>query len=482
VTFLGIDAGSSSIKAQTIDEEGSLLEFASHDVSDLLRRPQPTWAERDPATLWEAVCKTLRSMKHLDAVEALCVDATSGSVLAVGNELRLLSPILLYSDKRAQAETEHIREKSPEARAYEPYLPLDASLAIPKILWLKRNMPNFSKTRMVMNETDYIQARLAGQVYTSPSIAGKAHVDIRSGLYIEKIFDEVGIESSLLPPIRPIGFTLGRVSERASRDTGIRKDAAVTNGVTDATAADVATGTLAVGEVNVSIGSSLVVHAVTDMASPDHGKRIYYKSYVDGKILAGGATDAGTLPLSSLAKVLGKSVQELDGLAASVSPTCEGLLAQPQWIGSRIPYHNPRIRGFFVGITERAMSPGHLYRSLLEGNGFVLQQVLDVIQTVTGLELKEVRTSGGASRSDVQNQIIADITGRPVLAVETSEASLGSAMLALHSHGNRPPLGEVAGRVVKIRKNFTPTQDAHLAYLPALERFASITETLYGSG
>lgn len=481
MTFLGIDVGSSSIKAQTIDEEGNLLEFASHDVSALLRRPEPTWAERGPAALWEAVCKTLRSMKHLGAVEALCVDATSGSVLAVDNELHPVSPIILYSDKRAQAETEHIREKSPEARAYEPYMPLDASLATPKILWLKRNMPDFSEVRVVMNETDYIQARLTGEVCTSPSIAGKAHVDIRSGLYIEKVFDEVGIKSSLLPPIRPLGFVLGRVTERASRDTGIRKDAVVANGVTDATAADVATGALAVGQVNVSIGSSLVVHAVTDMASPDHGKRIYYKSYVDGKILVGGATDAGTVPLSSLGRLLGKTVQELDSLAASVPPTCDGLLAQPQWIGSRIPYHNPRIRGFFIGITEQAMSPGHLYRSLLEGNGFVLQQVVDVIHTVTGLELKEVRTSGGASRSDIQNQIMADITDRPVLAVETSEASLGSAMLALHSQGNQLPLSEVARRVVKIRKKFIATQDTHRAYLPALKRFASITETLYGS-
>jgi sugar (pentulose or hexulose) kinase len=129
VTFLGIDVGSSSIKAQTIDEDGSLLEFASHDVSDLLCRPQPTWAERDPETLWKAVCKTLRAMKHLDAVEALSVDATSGSVLAVDDKLRPLSPILLYSDKRAQAESEYVRERSPEGRAYEAYLPLDASLA-----------------------------------------------------------------------------------------------------------------------------------------------------------------------------------------------------------------------------------------------------------------------------------------------------------------------------------------------------------------
>jgi sugar (pentulose or hexulose) kinase len=133
VTFLGTDVGSSSIKAQTIDEEGNLLELVSDDVSDLFRGPQSTWAEQDPVALWKAVCATLSSMKHLDAVEALCVDATSGSVLAVDHEMRAVSPIILYSDKRAQVETEYVKERSPTARAYEPYLPLNASLAIPKM-------------------------------------------------------------------------------------------------------------------------------------------------------------------------------------------------------------------------------------------------------------------------------------------------------------------------------------------------------------
>jgi xylulokinase len=480
MTFLGIDVGSSSVKAQTIDEEGKPLEFASYDVSNLLRRPEPTWAERDPAALWEAVCRMLRSVKHLDEVEVLSAAATSGSVVAVDRKLRPFSPILLYSDKRAQAEASYIRDRSAGAREYEPYLPLDASLATPKILWLKRNVPNFSEVGAVLNETDYVQAKLTGKACTSSSVAGKAHVDVRSGTYIEGIFHDVEIDTALLPPIRPIGSVVGKVTKWASDETGIATGASVANGLTDATAADIATGTLTEGQVNVSIGMSLVAHAVVDKALPDHRKRIYYKSYVNGRVVAGGATDAGTLPLSSLAKLLGKSVQELDSLATTVPPTCDGLLAQPQWIGSRIPYHNPRIRGFFVGVTEQNLSAGHLHRSLLEGNAFVAKQVLDVVQDVTSLEPKELRTSGGASRSDIQNQIIADVTGKPVISVETTEASLGSAMLALHSSKKGSSLSEIARQVVRIRKHFTPNQDAHLAYKQALSHFASATEALYG--
>jgi sugar (pentulose or hexulose) kinase len=478
LTFLGIDIGSSGVKAQTIGEEGRMLENAFCDVSNLLQRPEPTWAERDPEALWMAVCRALRSMAHLQEVEALSVAATSGSVVAADGQLKPLSPILLYSDKRAQAETRHIRQASATARAYEPYVPLDASLATPKILWLKHNMPNFREVKVILNETDYVQSKLTGEVCTSPSIAGKMHVDVRSGEYLKEIFRDIEIDPTLLPPIRPTGSVVGEVTRQAYHETGIATGALLVNGVTDATAADIATGSLREGQVNISIGTSLVAHAVVANVLPDHEKRIYYKSYVDGRLLAGGATDAGTLPLSGLARLLGRTVQELDSMAAAVPPTCDGLLAQPQWIGSRIPYHNPRVRGFFVGITDQNLFPGHLYRSLLEGNGFVTKQVLDVVQGVTGVEPKELRTSGGASRSDIQNQIIADVTGKHVSAVETNEASIGSAMMALNSVKGLL-IADVAELVVRMRRSYTPNQDTHLAYKQTLSNFATATERLF---
>jgi sugar (pentulose or hexulose) kinase len=481
MVFLGIDVGSSSVKGQTIDVNGKQVEFASHDVSSLINRSQPTWAERDPAALWLAVCAVLRAMKRLDEVEVLSVAATSGSVLAVNAKMQPLSQILLYSDKRAQAEVDYIREKSADALAYEPFLPLDASLATPKILWLKRNVPNFSQVQTVLNETDYIQAKLSGEVCTSPSIAGKAHVDVRSGRYLERVFDDIGIGLVLLPRIQPIGHVVGTVTGSASLETGIAEGAEVANGLTDATASDLASGVIAEGQVNLSIGTSLVAHAVTPLARPDHDKRIYYKSYVDGMFVAGGATDAGTLPLTSLSRFLGISVQELDRLAGEVPPGCDGLLAQPQWVGSRIPFRNPRIRGFFVGLTEQNLSPGHLHRSLLEGNAFVAKQVLDIVGRVTGLEAEELRTSGGASSSDIQNQIIADVTSKTVTAVENAEASLGCAMLALHAAQKNLSFKEIAALTVAIRKSFQPEQDAHMLYQQALPKFVSATSALYGN-
>jgi len=481
MVFLGIDVGSSSVKAQTIDNEGKRVEFASHDVSDLINRSQPTWAARDPAALWRAVCTLLRGMRSLGEVEVLSVAATSGSVLAVNEKLQPLSPILLYSDKRSQAEVRYVREKSADAVAYEPFLPLDASLATPKILWLKRNIQNFSEVQTVLNETDYIQARLSGEICTSPSIAGKAHVDVRSGRYLGKVFEDIGISLTLLPRIQPIGHVVGRVTEPASLETGIPEEAEVANGLTDATAADLASGVIAEGQVNLSIGTSLVAHAVTRAALPDYEKRIYHKSYVDGLFVAGGATDAGTLPITNLARFLGKSVQELDGLAAEVPAGCDGLLAQPQWIGSRIPFPNPNVRGFFVGLSESNLSAGHLQRSLLEGNAFVAKQVLDIVRDVTGLEPKELRTSGGASASDIQNQIIADVTCKPVTAVENAEASLGCAMLAFHSGKMKLPLSEIAALTVAARKNFQPNQGTHALYERILSKFVTATSALYGN-
>jgi sugar (pentulose or hexulose) kinase len=297
---------------------------------------------------------------------------------------------------------------------------------------------------------------------------------------LERIFDDIGISPALLPEIQPIGHIVGAVTKSATVETGIAEGAEVANGLTDATAADLASGAIAEGQANLSLGTSLVAHAVTDVVRPDYDKRIYFKQYVDGMFVAGGATDAGTLPITRLAKFLGKSVQELDDLASDVPPACDGLLAQPQWIGSRIPLRNPKVRGFFIGVTEKNLSAGHLHRSLLEGNAFVASEVLDIIERVTGLALKELRTSGGASSSDVQNQIIADVTAKPVVAVENAEASLGCAILAFHSFKPNLPLGKIVALTVATRRRFQPNQDYQMLYREALSKFVSATSSLYG--
>lgn len=479
MAFLGIDVGSSSVKACVIDHDGRTLDFVTTDIGNLMRRPEPSWAERDPETLWDAVRLTLQKLTNQRNIESICVDATSGSVLAVDHDLRPLSPILLYSDKRAEQEAGYILQESSVARHYEVYLPLDPYLVLPKILWMRSHLANFGNASKILHEGDFIQMKLTGRVCTSPNVAGKAHIDIRSGDYLRDLYEDLKVGMDLLPLVKPIGESIGHVCVPCSEQTKLPEEAVVINGVTDSTASDIATGTLDVGQLNASIGTSLVVHAAADNPTPDRLKRIYYKSYVQGRFLAGGATDAGTLPMTSLSRLLGKAVQELDRDAEKVPAGCEGLIAQPQWIGSRVPYHNPNIRGFFAGITERTLTSGHLFRSIVEGNAVIVSELVDIIEEVTRARVLEIRTSGGGSKSEIQNRTIADATGRRVLAIETNEASIGSAILAAWGL-TREAISTIARRSVRIRKRYEPDLQVRELYMKVAERLQLLSGKIYG--
>jgi len=477
---LGVDVGTASVKASLLDSENGLVDHSSVAISDLNKRPMPSYAERDMAEVWERAVRAIKSLKDLRGIEAVSVDGTSGTIVAIDVDGNPIFPALLYGDKRAQGEAGEILRLSESAREYQALLPVDASLVLPKILWLRKNLKEFSGVSAILHESDFIVKKICGVIVTSPNIAGKAHIDVRSRGYLKGVYEDLNVPLSLMPPVKEVGEIVGHVSESASLETGLPKGIPVVNGVTDATAGDIATGVLETGQLNVTIGTTLVVHAVVDKPVPDEMGRIYYKTFLGSTYIAGGATDAGTLPLDAVSGLLRLNLQELDTLAAEVPPGCEGLLAQPQWTGTRVPSYNPNVRGFLTGLTAKNCTPGHIFRSLLEGNAAILADVIDIVEEVTGVSIKEVRACGGGSGSDVQDQIIADMTGLEVLIPEASEAAVGSALLAAWGFNRECGIGQLASRILKLRGKFPPHAELAEKYLGQRGRLKQITKFVYG--
>jgi len=477
---LGIDVGTASVKAALLDSEKGLVDHSSVAISDLNKRPMPSHAERDMAEVWGRVVRAIKSLKDLRGIEAISVDGTSGTIVALDADGNPLYPALLYGDKRAQDEAGEILRLSGSAREYQALLPVDSSLVLPKVLWLRKNLKEFSEVSAILHESDFIVKKICGVIVTSPNVAGKAHIDVRTRGYLKGVYDDLNVPLSLMPPVREVGEIVGYISEGASHETGLPEGIPVVNGVTDATAGDIATGVLETGQLNVTIGTTLVVHAVVDKLVPDEMGRIYYKTFLGSTYIAGGATDAGTLPLDAVSGLLRLNLQELDALAAEVPPGCEGLLAQPQWTGTRVPSYNPNVRGFLTGLTAKNCTPGHIFRSLLEGNSAVLADVIDIIEEVTGVSINEVRACGGGSGSDVQDQIIADMTGLEVLIPEASEAAVGSVLLAAWGSEKGCGIGQLASRILKLRKRYSPRADLKEEYFSQRERLKQVTKFIYG--
>ena len=338
-------------------------------------------------------------------------------------------------------------------------------------------MPNFEKVKYILHENDYISAMLTGSIATSPNTAGKSHINVKTRDYYQEIYYEVGLDPGIMPPVKPIGAVIGEITNKASKETGLPAGIPVINSVTDSTAGDISTGTLLNGQVNVNIGTTLVVHAVVNNLNPDPKGRIYYKNYLNNLYLAGGATNAGTIPMDAIKKISGLDHEQLDNMAKNVPAGSEGLMVQPQWIGMRIPESIPDLKGFITGITSKNFSFAHLYRATLEGNALVLCEVLDVIEKVTKTKIKEIRTCGGGAKSKVLNQVIADSTGRKVSYMGLSEPSIGSAIIAAWGY-NGGKIENIAQKFLSEGETFIPMKENKKLYSERRKVLAKLTKTI----
>ncbi|MFX1598719.1 MAG: FGGY-family carbohydrate kinase [Promethearchaeota archaeon] len=480
--FLGIDVGTSSIKAVILDDEGKILESAKTDISNLLETPRLHWIQRDAENLWSSIVSTINRFKNLEDLTAICVDATSGTIVPVDRRGNSIYSEIMYDDKRAQEELKEIYERSPSARDYQVFLPLDANLVLPKILWLRKNTEILNKAYKILHESDFVVMKLCGELFTSSNIAGKAHTDIRTGMYQEQIFADLEIDLDLLPSIKPVGEIIGNSTYEVSQKSKLPRDTPVINGVTDATAGDISTGVLEKGQIGVNIGTTMVIHAVVNQITPDPKKRLYYKAFVEDNYLVGGATNAGTRSLDAISRLLGKSPQELDKDAEGTSPGSGGLIAQPQWIGTRVPDFDPNVKGYLVGLTNENFTPGNIFRAFLEGNAVLLGEILDIITDLNRVKIKEIRVCGGGAKSDVQSQIFADITEKTVNAMETSEPAIGSAIIACWGMRKRKQrIMEIAEKIIRVRKSFMPNPQYQGLYRTQKETFRRVAQALYPS-
>lgn len=295
---------------------------------------------------------------------------------------------------------------------------------------------------------------------------------------MEEAYRDAGIPVELMPPIKPIGAVIGEVTTRASSETGIPRGTPVVNGVTDASAGDLTAAAVKPGDVGVTLGATLTVHVVVSNPVPDPNRRFYYKHYLGGAFLAGGATNAGSTILDALSNLLGKTIDELTREAEEIPPGAGGLLICPEIQGVRVPRHVPGLGGFILGLNPGNFSAGHFFRAAIEGMGIVLRLMLDAVEEVTGTRVERITLSGGPSRNSLLCQVFSDILGSPVATVEEPDSALGSAIIAAHTI-THTPLNQMVEKTVKIKKTFQPNlknteqyREKIIQYLNALKRLS----------
>ena len=443
--FLGIDLGTSSLKALVLDVDGSIVGTGS--AAYPLLTPQPGWAEADPEAWWQAAAIAVPQAAGVHASEIAAIGLSGqmhGVVLSdeLGHALR---PAILWADSRTRRQLATYSELSPELRR-KLANPMATGMAGPTLLWLKEHERLlYRQAQWALQTKDWLRLRLVHEAATEPSDASATLLyDMTTDYWAKDLLEALDLRLDFLAPIRESVEICGILTSSAAEHLGVRPNLPVVGGAADAAAAAIAGGLIDPGPVQLTIGSGAQVVAPRDRLAIDPtGRTHLYRAAAPDRWYAMAAMQNAGIALEWVRTMLRASWDEVYDEAFAVAPGAEGLLFLPYLTGERTPYFDPDARGAWMGL-RLVHTRGHLLRAALEGVAYAIRQGLEAL-LATGVPATELRLAGGGTFDPRWRQLLADVLEQPLLATATTSASsLGAALLAGVGFGAWPNAHRVA--------------------------------------
>jgi xylulokinase len=469
--LIGIDVGTTSVKAGLLDAEGNLHGRWSAPIATA--RPGPDRAEQNPQDWVNATLAGLASVAGVANCPitgiGLCSQINTHVFVDAAGEA--LAPAILWQDGRCAAEAAELDARVPEAdrlRWWGAPLPIDASHPLARMAWFARAKPDiWHRTRWVMAPKDYCLLKLTGEASADP-LSSFGVVD-SSLAYVEALIALVPGAEDRLPPLVPSRATVGRV--RAGLP-GV--GAPVVCATMDAWAGMLAAGGAANGAGVYLSGTSEVGGIVSDARLPTPGVIVFPPC--EGVTIHAGPTQAGGASVAWLANLLHRDPAIISELAARSDPKRARPIFLPHLQGERAPVWDIAARGAFAGL-DASMSEPELSRAVLEGVAYSGRWLFEALEASAAAKPDRLRHAGGGAQSSLWCQIKADVLGRPIERLSVLDAGLlGAAMFAGLGTDVFGSAAEAAVRMARIERTFEPDSMETARHD---EGFACYTE-LYG--
>ena len=435
VAILGLDLGTSSVKAVMLDAEGSVLAQASAGYA--VTSAAAGYAESDPADWWSAVTACTREAVHTVGAQPAAIGLSGqmhGLVLTApdGGALR---PALLWPDSRAAGALRAYRLLGPAALARLAN-PLTPGMAGPLLLWIAEREPrSYAATRWALQPKDWLRARLTGEFYAEPSDAsGTLLYDVPGDRWDLATVSALGLDARLLAPLLPSsGAPAGRLTPGAAAELGLTAGIPVAAGAADTAAAVLGSGVVGSQDIQLTVGTGAqVIRPVAEPVSQvDAGVNLYRSATPDGWYQMGATLSAG-LSLNWVREIVNATWDELYASAAHPGRADDPIFV-PHLSGERTPYSDPALRGSWTALSL-ADDRASLLRSALEGAAFAIRDALDAL--LADDPMPKLRLAGGGTLAPAWRQLLADVLGVPLYAVDVPAASgRGAALLGAHAAG-----------------------------------------------
>ncbi len=417
--LLGVDIGTTSLKACVFDEKGN--ELGSKTLAyDLITEGE--YIEFPAEKYYELFETAYNELSAQGKIDALAIDTQGETIIFTDDNGVPLMNAIVWLDNRADKEAKEIENHFGLKTVYEitGQTEVPAGYPCPKILWLKRNKPEiFSKVKKIFLLEDYLLFRLTGKFVAERSLLSSSlYLDIRTGEYWQEMLDYIDIDKSLLPQLKESGEYVGDYD-------GVK----VSTGALDQIAGFIGSGINEEGKMSEMTGTCLAVCALSTKI-PEYYEGIKVPAHYVSKgkycLLMWAPTAGMTLEWYKKNFCEGIGYAQLDDLAGSLPFGSEGLTFIPNMCGSVMPDKDELMTGGVYGM-ELKHTRGHFIRAIMESVGCLLRQFVEHIN----IPIKEITSIGGGAKSKLWMQIKADITGKKIVRLSQKETGcLGTAILA----------------------------------------------------
>ncbi len=466
---IGLDMGTGGARAMAVDLTGHVVATGRTDLPVTALRTSGPCVEQDP-NAWTvaaqaALRQTTAALTGDHELVGIAVDATSGTFLLVDDANRPLTPGIMYNDLRASEQTRRCADAlRPTLGTYG--IEMAASFALPKILHLAQKQPEiFAKCRRIVHQTDWIVGMLSGHYnITDVSTALKTGADIGQLSWPPEIEHSLGIPLARLPRIVLPGVAIGKVIPEASSTTGLPAGVPVVAGCTDGTAGCLASGASRTGELNVTLGTTLVFKAVADKPVIDPAGAIYNHRHPAGGYLPGSASSTGAEWITAQFA----QQTDLDALgreAAALLPTKHAVYPLTKE-GERFPFACPQARGFGL---DRIECDPERFAAGMEAVAYLERLGIERFAALGFPIANTIYATGGAVAGQTWLRIRASVNRREYVVPEHPDCAIGAAILAATAHIG--DCREAIRRLVRVSRRVEPDERLVHAYDDGMERF-----------
>jgi xylulokinase len=473
--YLGIDLGTSAVKAALLGEDGEFLGMGESAL--VFATPRPGYAEQNPEHWWHGAVAATGM--------ALAVCAGKAEVAGIGISGQMLGSVLIDKDGRADRRgIIWMDQRAAKQRDdIEARLGLDAildrtanyplvSLWAPKLLWLRENEPDrYDRIEKVLFPKDYLKYRLTGTYDIDATDApGTLLFNTAGRVWDDGLFRSLDIPRGFVPAgVSESVDIIGRVRREAAGELGVPEGTPVVAGGGDQMCGGVGLGVVRPGVVSSTIGTSGVVFTLSETCVVDRQPRalLSYCHSVPGTWCLYGCTLSAGGSFQWLRNTFFKNARMawdtcgasayafMDALASESAPGCEGLVFLPYLSGERTPHPDPHARGVFFGLSQRH-DAGEICRAVMEGVVYSLRDTIDILRE-HGLPAREVRAAGGGAASPLWLQMQADIFNAQVAITNIKESpAAGAAILAAVGTGRYASVRQAADDVVRVVRTCDP--------------------------